>query len=257
MKKKPYWKLTALFCLTFLLLLAPMTAYARAGGGGSGSGGGGGGGSSSSFGSSSHDNTHYYSNGRTTSNPISRILFYGILVCMTGGSTIVFFYRRQKARLISKRRINEFAKYGYNWDFKEVQKRVEHAYFEIQECWRRQDADYAAEYLSDSLREEFRMKLEWMDARGEQVVQKNVRLLSADPVYVEDQEGTEQDMLWYLIHGRMIGYYINKDTEQCVRGNPNAESFYEYWLFIYQNGKWVLNEIKQKDEIDIRQFSHM
>ena len=101
------------------------------------------------------------------------------------------------------------------------------------------------------------MKLEWMDARGEQVVQKNVRLLSADPVYVEDQEGTEQDMLWYLIHGRMIGYYINKDTEQCVRGNPNAESFYEYWLFIYQNGKWVLNEIKQKDEIDIRQFSHM
>ncbi len=250
MTQKKYWKLTALFCLTFLLLFSPMSAYARAGGGSSG----GGGGSSSGGGST----THHYRNGRTTSsNPISRILNYGIFICIAGGGTIVFFYRRKKARLISKQRMQEFSKYGYNWNFAEVQKRVEHAYFEIQECWRRQDADYAAEYLSDSLREEFRIKLEWMDARGEQVVQKHVRLLSADPVYVVDQEGTEQDKMWYLIHGRMLGYYINKDTGLCVRGNPRTENFYEYWLFIYQNGNWVLDEIKQKDEIDIRQFANM
>ncbi len=63
------------------------------------------------------------------------------------------------------------------------------AYYEIQECWRRQDADYAAEYLSRELKEQWRAKLEWMVIRGEEVVQKNVKLLSAVPVQAVDQEG--------------------------------------------------------------------
>lgn len=253
MTQKRYWKSAALLFLSLLLVFSPMTVHARAGGGNSSSGSSSGS-SSSNVGSTTSDD---YSNGRTSSNPISQILNYSIFICIAGGSAIAFFYRRKKARFISKKRMKKFAECGYNWDYKDVQERVEKAYFEIQECWRRQDADYAADYLSDSLREEFRTKLEWMDARNEKVIQKRVRLLSADPVYVEDQDGTEQDKMWYLIHGRMLGYYINKDTEACVRGNTKDESFYEYWCFLYQNGKWVLNEIRQKDEIDIRQFSNL
>lgn len=253
MTQKRYWKLTALLCLILLLLFSPMTVHARAGGGGSS----GGSGSSSSGGSSSSNHSNYYDNGRTSRNPISRILNYGMFICVAGGSAIVFFYRRKKAHFISKKRMKEFAKYGYNWDYKDIQKRVEKAYYEIQECWRQQNADYAAEYLSDSLLDEFRTKLEWIESRNEKVIQKRVRLLSADPIYVEDQDGTEHDKMWYLIHGRMLGYYINKDTGLCVRGTPKDESFYEYWCFLYENGKWVLNEIRQKDELDIRQFSNI
>lgn len=55
----------------------------------------------------------------------------------------------------------------------------------------------------------------------------------------------------------MIGYYIDKDTKLCIRGNTNPESFYEYWRFIYLNNNWVLDEIRQKDELDIRQFSNL
>lgn len=73
-------------------------------------------------------------------------------------------------------------------------------------------------------------------------------------MYVRDEEGTCQDEIWYLIHGKMIGYYINERTRQVVRGNTRPEAFYEYWLFVYRKDRWVLHEIKQKNEMDINQF---
>lgn len=146
--------------------------------------------------------------------------------------------------------------YGTNWDRKAIQERVEAAYFAVQECWRLEDASYAMEYLSQECYEDFRMKLDWMKIRNEGVVQKNVRLLSAEPVNVHDEEGEARDYIWYLIHGRMIGYYIDKDSGLAVRGSTRDESFYEYWRFVHRDGNWVLHEIKQKDEIDIDQFAN-
>lgn len=29
------------------------------------------------------------------------------------------------------------------------------------------------------------------------------------------------------------------------------EAFYEYWTFIREEGRWVLDEIRQKDEVDV------
>ena len=44
------------------------------------------------------------------------------------------------------------------------------------------DAGYAAAYLSEELLEDFNMKIQWMEVREEEVVQKHVKLLSAVPV---------------------------------------------------------------------------
>ena len=43
------------------------------------------------------------------------------------------------------------------------------------------DISYGAPYLSQELMEEFDSKIQWMQVRGEAVVQKNVKLLSAMP----------------------------------------------------------------------------
>lgn len=228
-----------------------MQVYARAGGGGSGGGGGGSGGGGSSGGGS-----HYHStNGSRRSNPIGSILNIGFFYLVFAGGTIVFGYRAHKAKAKTVKLMKQYEKLGINWDYKEIQTRIEKAYFEIQECWRRQDVEYASEYLSRELKESWNTKLEWMKIRNEEVIQHNVRLLSAMPVFVVDEEGTDKDQIWYLIHGSMTGYYINKHTKKVLRGNTKPESFYEYWLFIYEDGRWVLQEIKQKDEMDIRQFS--
>ena len=150
--------------------------------------------------------------------------------------------------------MKEYEKLGVNWDYHEIQKHVEHAYFEIQESWRRYDPSYAANYLSEEIAEKWRIKLQWLKIRNEEIVQQNVRLISAVPVGVHDEAGEEKDQIWYLIHGKMIGYYRDFTTQRRIRGNPRAEDFYEYWLFIRRNDSWVLHEIRQRDEMDIDEF---
>ena len=144
-----------------------------------------------------------------------------------------------------------FAKMGDNWDAKEIQRQVEEAYFQIQECWRRMDISYGAPYLSEELQKEFDSKIQWMVLRNEEVIQKNVKLLRAMPVGVQDEPGEEQDVIWYLIHGKMTGYYVNRQSRKVVRGKTRPEAFFEYWKFVYRNKRWVLQEIRQQNEMDI------
>ena len=97
-----------------------------------------------------------------------------------------------------------------------MKKYVKHAYFVIQECWRRQDTSYAEKYLSKNLIQNWNSKLGWMEVNHEKPVQERVRFLNAAPVFAFDKEGEEHDRVIYLIHGRMIGYYINIDTGEVV-----------------------------------------
>lgn len=149
-----------------------------------------------------------------------------------------------------------YQKIGINWDYKEIQKHVEKSYFIIQESWKRYDPYYAADYLSEELAQSWNTKLQWMLLRNEEIVQKKVRLLSAMPVGVHDEAGEDNDQIWYLIKGKMIGYYRDRTTKELIRGNPRPEVFYEYWLFIRRNGRWVLHAIRQMDEMDIQEFEN-
>ncbi len=109
-------------------------------------------------------------------------------------------------------------------------------------------------YLSKNLIQNWNSKLGWMEVNHEKPVQERVRFLNAAPVFAFDKEGEEHDRVIYLIHGRMIGYYINTDTGEVVRGKTSPETFYEYWVFIREDGRWVLDEIRQKDEVDVERL---
>jgi GTP-binding protein len=71
-----------------------------------------------------------------------------------------------------------------------------------------------------------------------------------------DDLGKDQDYIWYLIHGKMIDYVVDEKTGRMIRGSRKNEAFYEYWKFIHLNGHWVLDEIRQKDEMDIDEFAN-
>ena len=182
------------------------------------------------------------------------IIWWGTFICMAGAGTIVFHYGIQKAKRKSLRSMKSFEKPGEEWNPKEMKKYVKHAYFVIQECWRRQDTSYAEKYLSKNLIQNWNSKLGWMEVNHEKPVQERVRFLNAAPVFAFDKEGEEHDRVIYLIHGRMIGYYINIDTGEVVRGKTSPETFYEYWVFIREDGRWVLDEIRQKDEVDVKRL---
>ena len=144
-----------------------VTGYARAGGGGSS--GGSGGGSGSSSGSGSH--SHYYGQGGRRGGPVEMIIWWGTFICMTGAGTIVFHYGIQKAKRKSLRSMKSFEKPGEEWNPKKMKKYVKHAYFVIQECWRRQDTSYAEKYLSKNLIQNWNSKLGWMEVNHEKPVQ--------------------------------------------------------------------------------------
>ena len=246
MKNKKY----ILILAVILLVLFAVPVWGRAGGGGS-SGSGGGGGSSSSGGGSYTSHRSYYKGGN-----VAGMILQAVVVFFTAsGGTIVLIRKAMAARAKSRKAMAFYARLGDNWDYREIQRQVEETYFQVQECWRRMDAAYGAPYLSEELLEEFDSKIQWMQVRGEAVVQRNVKLLSAMPVYVEDNPGEEYDMIWYLIHGKMTGYYIDVNTRKVIRGNTRPEAFFEYWKFVYRGERWVLQEIKQKDEMDIDALS--
>lgn len=230
----------ALFlCIIFLAI----PVFGRAGGGGSSGGGGGGG---------SHG-THGSSGGR--SGPLGIIPWAIVTGIAVYGGRVVIRWKAEKAKRKTVSEMKLLSGKEAHWNYRKIQKRVKKAYFEIQECWRRCDASYAKEYLSRSLMEEFQTKLSWMKLKGESPVQRNVRLLSAVLVDLKDEEGEEHDSLWYLIHGSMVGYYRNVETQIVTRGSTKQEDFYEYWRFILEDGKWVLDKICQKDELDLDRFA--
>ncbi len=243
MKKKAL----VVLVIVILTFIFTVPVLARAGGGGSSGGSSGGSGGSSM----SH---HSDSSRSVRSNPLGSLFQLIFFVAVTSGGSIVFIKKARMAQRRSRRTMAVFAEIGENWNADEIQRQVEESYFQIQECWRRMDVSYGAPYLSKELQKDFDSKIQWMQIRNEEVVQENVKLLSAMPIAVIDEEGEEKDTIWYLIHGKMTGYYIDKSTRLIVRGKKRPEAFYEYWKFVYRNRRWVLSEIKQKDEVDIDSF---
>lgn len=159
------------------------------------------------------------------------------MFCRGWNDCISLLYSKGKIQKSSKN--EEIRKAGRRLECKRnAKKYVENAYFVIQECWRLLDPSYAEKYLSKSLAQSWTTKLEWMKVKHEKPIQKRVQLLSVTPVSVWDDEGEEDASIVYLIHGRMIGYYINTDTLEVVRGKKIPESFYEYWTFIREDGRW-------------------
>ena len=77
------------------------------------------------------------------------------------GSRTVFC-QIQKASSKSYREMRQYQQFGDNWDINEIQEQVKNAYFVIQECWKRQDPDYAKDYMSQKCYDDFVMKLGWM-----------------------------------------------------------------------------------------------
>ncbi|MBR5565119.1 MAG: Tim44 domain-containing protein, partial [Roseburia sp.] len=204
-------------------------------------------------GSHSHHSSH--NKNVTGKESLVRIILHTSFAAVLGaGGTIVLIYYSRKAKRNSIRLMRSYQNLGVNWNYKEVQKYVEEAYFIIQEAWRRYDTSYAAGYLSEELEIEWNAKLQWMQIRNEEIVQKRVRLLSAVPVGVHDEAGEDKDQIWYLIHGKMLGYYRDRDTKRHIRGDLQDKAFFEYWLFVRRNGRWVLHQIRQRNEIDIQEF---
>ena len=236
-----------LLCLTaILVILASFTAFARAGGASGGGGGGGGGGGSS-------HTTHAAGSGHGQGGrygAVQALLITGTFVLLGSAGTITYLYRARKKQTEAREKLSEFSKEEDHWDRHKIQKRVRESYYRIQECWRDRDLEKGRPYLSRKMQQEFQTKFEWSKMRHEVFVMEKIQLLDAILVDAENEDGDDRDYIWYLIHGKMIDYVYHEETGELLKGSRKMEAFFEYWRFVLEEGKWVLDEICQKEEVD-------
>ena len=238
-------RLALLACL-MLFLLSPMALQARAGGGGSSGGGGG-----SSGGSSSHSSGH----ARGTSSPLSSLVSGGAFMLMAGAGGIIFAVHLHRKHSASRALLKQIDDQDYHWNEAVLDERVEKTYYAVQRAWSDMDLDALRAYLSTRLYGRWQVKLASMEMNHEQNILQDVRLLKHKVVGVGDSRDDEQDFCWYYIKGRMVDYTIDTCSNQLIQGSTKPSSFEEYWRFQRQDGVFVLDEILQKDEISLDQFT--
>lgn len=228
--------------LISLIISTPQLTLARAGGGGSGGG------------SSSHHSGSIGGYGRR-SDPFSSIISIGMFLCISSAGVIVYKVRISKKKIKSVSVIKELSKNDFNWDYNEMKKDIEEAFYKIQNAWTERNQDLAKEYMSEKLYIRHRTKTEWMKVRKEKNILKNVKLLKATPISVKDRNGLEEDAVWVHIRAKAKDYIINEESGDLISGNKyKTLPFDEYWKFIRNNKRWILDEIRQIDDVDNLDF---
>ena len=236
-----------LIALLVLTINGPLVAFARAGGGGGGgsSGGGGGGGSTGS--------THSRSSRK--SSPIENIISFGLFAVAASAGTIVLKVKlgKKKAKTISA--IKDLSKSDNNWNYKNIKQDIEGAFYKVQTAWMERNQDLAKEYMSDELYTKHRTQTEWMKVRKQKNILEDMELLRATPVGIEDHEGIDRDSIWVHIKASSQDYMIDEETDEVVEGEAyKFVQFEEYWKFIRKEYRWVLDEIRQINEINNLDF---
>jgi hypothetical protein len=83
---------------------------------------------------------------------------------------------------------------------------------------------------------------------------KKIRLVYAVLLDVEDNPGEEHDYIWVYVKGRKIEYTVDDETFDLKSGSKSASSFVEYWKLVKADCRWVLDKIKQKNEMNLDVF---
>ncbi|SCK04600.1 Uncharacterized protein conserved in bacteria [uncultured Clostridium sp.] len=248
MKKLIINKILIIFIIVTIFSI-PVIAFARPGGGSGGSSGGSGG----SGGGSAHSSTRGNGNGRT--NPIASIINFGVFMVIGSTGAIVYRVKVSKKKKECVTTIKSLADKDDNWDYENIKNDIQEVFDKVGIAWIEMDQELARGYVSEKLFENHRMKLEWMKIRKERNIIEGLTLLKITVLGLEDRDGIDRDVLWASIKATSIDYTINEETKQIIKGDSSRPIGYEeYWRFIKTPERWVLDEIKQVEEIENLEF---
>lgn len=238
-----------IFSILIIFMILPSTvATARAGGGGSSGGGSGGGSGSGGGGFGGGTRSGSYVKNKKLS-VVEDVLFYGVAITGFAGGTIIFTIRLYKKNKESKKLIKELEKIDSSWNYKELKSRAKETFYKVQNAWAERNQDLAKEYMSEQLYEMHKGKTEWMIVRHEKNILKRIKLIDAKPVGVEDYKDNNEDVVWFYIKGVMVDYIVDDRTMKMISGSKSREKFIEYWKFTRKGYNWVLDEIRQDEDI--------
>lgn len=237
-KVKKLIRKTSFILLVIATTSVPITTFARAGGGSSSSGSSG---SSSSF--SSRSSRRY------KQHPLVGFSVWGgVVLASTIG--VKAKLKRKKKESVSK--IKNLANNDANWNYDDIKRDIEDAFYNVNTAWMERNQDLAKEHMSNRIYEKHKSQTQWMEVKKEKNILEKIKLISSLPVKLEDFEGIDNDYMWIHIEAEAIDYTINEETFDIIRGLKDKVVYYEeFWKFIKINNRWVLDEIRQKDQFNI------
>lgn len=236
--KNPLRKLL-IISLLLITLIPTSLAMARAGGGG-----GGGGGRSSSRSRSS----------KRPSTPLEKLTSAIIII-----STFCYACIKRakyKAKIMKKKSksisaMKKFEKDDDEWNYSKIKKDITDCFYNVQKAWMERNQNLAKKYMSEEIYNLHKRKTDWLIIKGEKNILNKIELLKINPLGAIDSEDDFQDVLWVNIKASMIDYTLNLKNNEIINGDPcNSHEFEEFWKFIRRNNRWVLDEIRQVDEIE-------
>ncbi len=154
-----------------------------------------------------------------------------------------------KKKKESKKLIKELEKFDSSWNYKELRSIVKETFYKVQNAWADRNQDLAKKYMSERLYELHKGKTDWMIVRHEKNILKRIKLIDAKPVGVEDYKDNDKDVVWFYIKGSMIDYIVDDRTMKMISGSKLRSNFVEYWKFTRKGCTWVLDEIRQVEDI--------
>ena len=165
-------------------------------------------------------------------------------------NTIIRKVRLGKKKYKSISIIQNLSKCDDNWNYSDIEKDIEAAFYMIQIAWRERNQDLSKEYMSDYLYGKHKLQTELMKIRKEKNILENLILLGATPIGLQDLGGINKDYIWVHIKAKSKDYTINEEANEVVKGKISEYvHFEEYWKFIRKSKRWVLDDIRQIDDI--------
>ncbi len=140
------------------------------------------------------------------------------------------------------------------WKKEDIERRVEEAYFKIQEAWTHNDLGPVRNLLSHRLLRNWESMIQSFKNKGHRNVLEQIDLSSVEFVGISDKDGHLSDRVYILVHGSMVDYMIEEKSGLTIlRKGEESESdamknagFCELWEFTRnESGEWILDSVSE------------
>ena len=248
-------KLAVILSVFFITVILPLIitgsiAIARAGGAGGGHGGGGGHFSGGGF--HTGGGTHYYNSGGTYSGGsgslsmiivlalffgIPALIIIGIISAMTSkksGFKSIRSILFQKKTSTPSRDIRNLSKTIPVSTRKNLKKKAESAFVEIQESWSNGVIGSSRRFMTDGVYQRFSSQLLMMEVLKQKDIISEISVLFVRPVAVETDG--QYDIIHTAIGAEMNDQFIS-ETDHSLDSPGDMDQFTEIWSFMRKRGK--------------------
>lgn len=178
-------------------------------------------------------------------------------------------YKIRRMKMIKKAKIDleNALKEDSSWDIKNLDKVVWEVFYKYQKAWSEKDISTLEPYMTKKYyKKSNRILNTQLKLSGRINILEKIQLHSLELMSVRDNPGKDGDMFAMEVTASMIDYTIDEFdgrfvTSTLPRNDKESQSSYErramtqphefkeYYIFIRHNGKWLLNNVKQKFSI--------